>query len=293
MSMFVAPPMNRQPRPGPELWDVAGVERRSCARDHLVDVVGQETVGLPVHGGGRRVGYDSEEAFSRAFKRVHGVSPSHGGSRRAPRSEGSVEGAAYQLERVVPAEAQRPQLLDVLVRGLPRRLLHAVTADHAAGPSAGLDDAERLELAVGARDGVGRQTELGGQPAYGRQLRARASAHPPRPGRGSARAPARTAATGELGSMVITHRPRHRSVEFVTAFVPVPHSAGSTTRHAVRLAVDDRLPRPRGDHADPPRSSRGDDRPARPGGQRVVAARLGPRGAPGRGGVARADRAAR
>ena len=24
----------------------------------------------------RRVGYDSEEAFSRAFKRVHGVSPS-------------------------------------------------------------------------------------------------------------------------------------------------------------------------------------------------------------------------
>ena len=76
MSMFVAPPMNGQPRPGPELWDVAGFERRSCARDHLVDVVGQETVGLPVHGGGRWVGYDSEEAFSRAFKRVHGVSPS-------------------------------------------------------------------------------------------------------------------------------------------------------------------------------------------------------------------------
>jgi AraC-like DNA-binding protein len=25
----------------------------------------------------RRVGYDSEEAFSRAFKRVHGLSPSH------------------------------------------------------------------------------------------------------------------------------------------------------------------------------------------------------------------------
>ena len=24
----------------------------------------------------RRVGYDSEEAFSRAFKRIHGVSPS-------------------------------------------------------------------------------------------------------------------------------------------------------------------------------------------------------------------------
>ena len=39
---------------------------------------------------------------------------------------------------------------------------------------AGLDDAEGLELAVGARDGVGGQAEIAGEPAYGRQLRARA-----------------------------------------------------------------------------------------------------------------------
>jgi len=35
----------------------------------------------------RRVGYDSEEAFSRAFKRAHGLPPSHW---RAARSGGSV-----------------------------------------------------------------------------------------------------------------------------------------------------------------------------------------------------------
>jgi AraC-like DNA-binding protein len=36
----------------------------------------------------RRVGYDSEEAFSRAFKRARGLSPSHW---RAARSPSSVE----------------------------------------------------------------------------------------------------------------------------------------------------------------------------------------------------------
>jgi AraC-like DNA-binding protein len=35
----------------------------------------------------RRVGYDSEEAFSRAFKRVHGLPPSHW---RAARSSAST-----------------------------------------------------------------------------------------------------------------------------------------------------------------------------------------------------------
>ena len=32
----------------------------------------------------RRVGYDSEEAFSRAFKRGHGLSPSHWRAARLP-----------------------------------------------------------------------------------------------------------------------------------------------------------------------------------------------------------------
>jgi AraC-like DNA-binding protein len=36
----------------------------------------------------RRVGYDSEEAFSRAFKREHGVSPSHWRGTRQPATAG-------------------------------------------------------------------------------------------------------------------------------------------------------------------------------------------------------------
>ena len=34
----------------------------------------------------RRVGYDSEEAFSRAFRRAHGLSPSHWRKARATRA---------------------------------------------------------------------------------------------------------------------------------------------------------------------------------------------------------------
>ncbi len=35
----------------------------------------------------RRVGYDSEEAFSRAFKRAHGVAPSHWRADRTRRGQ--------------------------------------------------------------------------------------------------------------------------------------------------------------------------------------------------------------
>ena len=35
------------------------------------------TTALGVHAIARRVGYDSEEAFSRAFKRAHGLAPAH------------------------------------------------------------------------------------------------------------------------------------------------------------------------------------------------------------------------
>ena len=40
------------------------------------------TTDLTVAAVGRRVGYDSEEAFSRAFKRASGLSPSHWRSAR-------------------------------------------------------------------------------------------------------------------------------------------------------------------------------------------------------------------
>jgi AraC-like DNA-binding protein len=45
-------------------------------RMHLADEL-LGTTDLAVFQVARRVGYDSEEAFSRAFKRVRGVSPSH------------------------------------------------------------------------------------------------------------------------------------------------------------------------------------------------------------------------
>jgi AraC-like DNA-binding protein len=51
-------------------------------RMHLADEV-LATTDLSIFNIARRVGYDSEEAFSRAFKRERGVPPSH---RRAPRS---------------------------------------------------------------------------------------------------------------------------------------------------------------------------------------------------------------
>ena len=44
--------------------------RMHLAEDLLV------TTDLPVAAIGRRVGYDAEEAFSRAFKRSHGAAPS-------------------------------------------------------------------------------------------------------------------------------------------------------------------------------------------------------------------------
>ena len=43
------------------------------------------TTDLGVVAVARRVGYDSEEAFSRAFKRAHGASPSHWRARRDSR----------------------------------------------------------------------------------------------------------------------------------------------------------------------------------------------------------------
>jgi AraC-like DNA-binding protein len=40
----------------------------------------------------RRVGYDAEEAFSRAFKRAHGASPTAWKGRRALTGPGSPQG---------------------------------------------------------------------------------------------------------------------------------------------------------------------------------------------------------
>ena len=50
-------------------------------RMHLAEEL-LATTDLGVVTVARRVGYDSEEAFSRAFKRAHGLSPSHWRSAR-------------------------------------------------------------------------------------------------------------------------------------------------------------------------------------------------------------------
>lgn len=52
--------------------------RFHVARDLLA------TTDLGVHAIARRVGYDAEEAFSRAFKRAHGLAPAHWRTERAP-----------------------------------------------------------------------------------------------------------------------------------------------------------------------------------------------------------------
>ena len=49
-------------------------------RMHLAEDL-LDTTELAVFTVARRVGYDSEEAFSRAFKREHGLSPAHWRSR--------------------------------------------------------------------------------------------------------------------------------------------------------------------------------------------------------------------
>ena len=78
----------------------------------------------------RRVGYESEEAFSRAFKRVHGISPGRWRVRHERRGLRRPQSKARRTssQRLVPVDPQRPHPLDVLVGGQPRRLLHAAPA---------------------------------------------------------------------------------------------------------------------------------------------------------------------
>jgi AraC-like DNA-binding protein len=56
-------------------------------RPHLLEEL-LETADIDIGALARRVGYESEEAFSRAFKRARGVSPSHWRGVRAARGRG-------------------------------------------------------------------------------------------------------------------------------------------------------------------------------------------------------------